>query len=196
MEQAFSTALVHLQVVSHITAPKDRQKALSPRQLPPSLTQGAASQLPNSNSMPNCPAGTGASLEASKDSKVALQAVVDALSASLIEPADPPESSMRVPLLKHQRLALGWMLSREGARSTKKALCPNGGMLADDQVSFCNLLLHIRIFFTCRHKQNVHGHGHGPTDTRSRFLNTAIPLKFHSSGVAVYVVKVPATWKL
>jgi hypothetical protein len=179
MEQALSTALVHLQVVSHITAPKDRQKAISPRQLPPSLTQGAALQLPNSNGMPNCPAAsTGASLEASKDSKVALQAVVDALSASLIEPADPPESSMRVPLLKHQRLALGWMLSREGARSTKKALCPNGGMLADDQVSFCNLLLHILLFFTSSHKRNVHGHGHGHTDTRSRFLNPAIPLRF------------------
>lgn len=69
------------------------------------------------------------------ESHEAMQAVVDALSVSSVQPADPPPETMVVTLLKHQRLALGWMLSREGAAMGKKALCPDGGILADDQVS-------------------------------------------------------------
>lgn len=83
----------------------------------------------------NFPAsGAGPSMAPSTDNKAAMEAVIDALSVSKPEPAEPPEGSMLVPLLKHQKLALGWMLSREGARSSGKALCPDGGMLADDQV--------------------------------------------------------------
>lgn len=105
--------------------------SLAPRNLPPSLQPpGTLEGRPDMHASAN---GIGVPA-ASKDGKVAMQAVVDALSASSIEPADPPEGSMRVALLKHQRLALGWMLSREGARSKAKALCPDGGMLADDQV--------------------------------------------------------------
>jgi hypothetical protein len=63
-----------------------------------------------------------------------MQAVVDALSASSIKPAEPPINSLTVPLLPHQKLALGWMLSREGIHRGAEVPCPNGGMLADDQV--------------------------------------------------------------
>lgn len=70
-----------------------------------------------------------------EESREAMQAVVDALSVCSAQAADPPQDSMVVPLLKHQRLALGWMLSREGATTGKKALCPDGGLLADDQVN-------------------------------------------------------------
>lgn len=73
------------------------------------------------------------------ESHEAMQAVVDALSVSSVQPADPPLETMVVTLLKHQRLSLGWMLSREGAATGKKALCPDGGILADDQVSSSNL---------------------------------------------------------
>lgn len=74
------------------------------------------------------------------DSQEAMQAVVDALSVCSVQPADPPSGTMIVTLLKHQRLALGWMLSREGAGAGKKALCPDGGILADDQVSPAQML--------------------------------------------------------
>ena len=41
--------------------------------------------------------------------------------------ADVQEGLMRVPLMRHQRIALQWMLQRESSRK------PKGGILADDQ---------------------------------------------------------------
>ena len=42
--------------------------------------------------------------------------------------AEPPAGSMRVRLMRHQRLALHWMRAREAAAAN-----PRGGILADDQ---------------------------------------------------------------
>ncbi|CAA0825121.1 SNF2 domain-containing protein / helicase domain-containing protein / zinc finger protein-related [Striga hermonthica] len=42
--------------------------------------------------------------------------------------ATPPDGLLSVPLLKHQRIALSWMVNKE----TKSACC-SGGILADDQ---------------------------------------------------------------
>ncbi len=43
--------------------------------------------------------------------------------------AEPPAGSLRVRLMRHQRLALHWMRAREAAAAN-----PRGGILADDQV--------------------------------------------------------------
>ncbi|KAL0353111.1 UNVERIFIED_CONTAM: Helicase-like transcription factor CHR28 [Sesamum angustifolium] len=48
--------------------------------------------------------------------------------------ATPPDGVLAVPLLKHQRIALSWMVNKE----TKSACC-SGGILADDQVAFKGL---------------------------------------------------------
>ena len=42
---------------------------------------------------------------------------------------DAPAGCLAVPLMRHQRLALAWMLQREREGSN-----PRGGLLADDQV--------------------------------------------------------------
>ena len=42
--------------------------------------------------------------------------------------AEPPAGSMRVRLMRHQRLALHWMRAREASAAN-----PRGGILADDQ---------------------------------------------------------------
>ncbi|KAG8385577.1 hypothetical protein BUALT_Bualt03G0059600 [Buddleja alternifolia] len=42
--------------------------------------------------------------------------------------ATPPDGSLAVPLMKHQRIALSWMVNKE----TRSACC-SGGILADDQ---------------------------------------------------------------
>lgn len=124
-------------------APGSLEAIRGPRTLPGSL-QGAP--MPHGGPMPtpNFPTNSSGSVMASADSKVAMEAVIDALSVSKIQPAEPPVGSLLVPLLKHQKLALGWMLSREGARSSAKALCPDGGMLADDQV--CTAAFVSRVF--------------------------------------------------
>lgn len=43
----------------------------------------------------------------------------------------PPVGSLKVQVMKHQRLALGWMLKREGVTGSLGP--PRGGILADDQ---------------------------------------------------------------
>ncbi|XP_073061440.1 helicase-like transcription factor CHR28 [Primulina eburnea] len=55
--------------------------------------------------------------------RVALQDLSQAKSE-----ATPPDGLLAVPLLKHQRIALSWMVNKE----TKSACC-SGGILADDQ---------------------------------------------------------------
>jgi hypothetical protein len=103
------------------------------RSLPPSLVEAYVGSSSRS-------AGIGSDGESyGTESRAAMQAVVDALSVCSSEPAEPPLGSMMMPLMAHQKMALGWMLAREGARGSKKALCPNGGILADDQVGPYNL---------------------------------------------------------
>ncbi|KAL6785258.1 hypothetical protein ACKKBG_A03100 [Auxenochlorella protothecoides x Auxenochlorella symbiontica] len=59
----------------------------------------------------------------------AARAVIDGLAAVGQGVAmDVPQGMLRVPLMTHQRLALGWMVARE-----TRGCLPMGGMLADDQ---------------------------------------------------------------
>ena len=62
--------------------------------------------------------------------QAALKAAVEGMELCGEGEAEPPEGSMRVRLMRHQRLALHWMLAREAATAN-----PRGGILADDQVS-------------------------------------------------------------
>ncbi|KAI3456289.1 hypothetical protein Pfo_012952 [Paulownia fortunei] len=61
------------------------------------------------------------------DERVIFRVAVQDLSQPKLE-ATPPDGLLAVPLLKHQRIALSWMVNKE----TKSACC-SGGILADDQ---------------------------------------------------------------
>ncbi|KAL0398616.1 UNVERIFIED_CONTAM: Helicase-like transcription factor CHR28 [Sesamum radiatum] len=61
------------------------------------------------------------------DERVIFRVAVQDLSQPKSE-ATPPDGVLAVPLLKHQRIALSWMVNKE----TKSACC-SGGILADDQ---------------------------------------------------------------
>lgn len=69
---------------------------------------------------------------APRENDVALRGVLEGMAVNgPSEEADPPEGSMTVPLLKHQKLALSWMKKRESGTISNQ---PVGGILADDQV--------------------------------------------------------------
>jgi hypothetical protein len=102
------------------THPPDMRPKLSP-----DLGSAAAAIAAVSGGLGNGP---------TQDNRLAMQAVVDALSVCSSQPVQPPVGSLTVQLLLHQSLALGWMMSREGAGKGSTKLCPNGGILADDQV--------------------------------------------------------------
>jgi hypothetical protein len=104
--------------------------ATSQSKLPPSLAPIAATNGYNV---------TVPMTSESPDNKAAMQAVVDALSVCSTEPAQPPEGALRVKLLPHQSVALGWMLSQESGTRKGKRCSPSGGILADDQVGIPNL---------------------------------------------------------
>lgn len=70
--------------------------------------------------------GSGTRLKAT-DERLIFQALVQDLSQSKSE-ATPPDGSLTVPLLRHQRIALSWMVQKE----TTSLQC-SGGILADDQ---------------------------------------------------------------
>ena len=84
---------------------------------------------------PRAAGGARAASAAAEDTdggvQAALKGVMDALAgdrgAAGGSAADVQEGLMRVPLMRHQRIALQWMLQREGSRK------PKGGILADDQ---------------------------------------------------------------
>ncbi|KAK6149892.1 hypothetical protein DH2020_017417 [Rehmannia glutinosa] len=61
------------------------------------------------------------------DEQVIFQVAVQDLSQPRSE-ATPPDGVLAVPLLKHQRIALSWMVNKE-----TKCTCCSGGILADDQ---------------------------------------------------------------
>ncbi|KAK4421240.1 Helicase-like transcription factor CHR28 [Sesamum alatum] len=61
------------------------------------------------------------------DERVIFRVALQDLSQPKAE-ATPPDGVLSVPLLKHQRIALSWMVNKE----TKSACC-SGGILADDQ---------------------------------------------------------------
>ncbi|KAK9831907.1 hypothetical protein WJX81_008001 [Elliptochloris bilobata] len=75
------------------------------------------------------------------DVQAALRAAVESLEMCGEGEREPPRGLMTTPLMRHQRLALDWMLRREAPRAR-----PVGGILADDQglgktVSLIALLL-------------------------------------------------------
>ena len=107
---------------------------------PPPVAAAAERRLPPSLAQPSALTGggaVGAAAPDAPDNRAAMQAVVDALSVCSSEPADPPQGALKITLLRHQRLALGWLLAREGAGKGARAHCPNGGIPADDQVCLC-----------------------------------------------------------
>ncbi|GIL55558.1 hypothetical protein Vafri_11110, partial [Volvox africanus] len=57
----------------------------------------------------------------------ALKAVIESLQVSGSEELEPPPKSLQVTVLRHQRMALAWMIRRETGPE------PRGGILADDQ---------------------------------------------------------------
>eukprot|EP00873_Tetraselmis_striata_P027497 jgi/Tetstr1/447761/TSEL_035094.t1 len=61
------------------------------------------------------------------ETKRALRAVVEALSRADAKPREAPHGLLKVDIMPHQRLALGWMCARE------EGCLPVGGILADDQ---------------------------------------------------------------
>ena len=67
-------------------------------------------------------------LTAASCTQVALRAALEGLQSSGGRELNVPAGRMAIPLMKHQRLALAWMLHRE-----RNAANPRGGILADDQ---------------------------------------------------------------
>ncbi|GLC43495.1 hypothetical protein PLESTM_001479400 [Pleodorina starrii] len=57
----------------------------------------------------------------------ALRAVIESLQVTGNEELEPPPKSLQVSVLRHQRMALAWMIRRETGSE------PRGGILADDQ---------------------------------------------------------------
>ena len=134
MVQPGSLGAMRAASAAHAHAPAGAGAA---RHLPASLAApgaaiSTAAALARTGAPPGAPA---AAPEApTQDQKEVMQAVVDALESVSATPAEPPVGSMTVALLRHQKLALGWMLAREGAGKDAATLCPDGGILADDQV--------------------------------------------------------------
>jgi SNF2 family DNA or RNA helicase len=96
----------------------------------------SSSAAPNSNNNASAappPAAATAALATSapQPNKAALQAVIHGMGHTVyrVGSMEPPDGTMSVNLMPHQRQALAWMYKRE-ARTTKP---PFGGILADDQ---------------------------------------------------------------
>lgn len=67
--------------------------------------------------------------------QAALRAALQGLELYGREEREPPAGSMTTRLMRHQRLALDWMLRREAG-----SVAPRGGILADDQVKLLTCL--------------------------------------------------------
>lgn len=67
-----------------------------------------------------------------EENRAALRAVVESLQQGNAKEKDTLPGTMMTPLLRHQKLALGWMTSCEERTGTVRA-GPCGGMLCDDQ---------------------------------------------------------------
>ncbi|KAG6638596.1 hypothetical protein I3843_10G045400 [Carya illinoinensis] len=71
--------------------------------------------------------GVGGTRLKTRDERLVLQVALQDLSQPKSE-ASPPDGDLAVPLLRHQRIALSWMVQKETA-----SLHCSGGILADDQ---------------------------------------------------------------
>ncbi|WJX21628.1 Helicase-like transcription factor chr28 [Trifolium repens] len=98
------------------------------RSLPPSLMHGKAITPPFASSSESAYlAGAGDERASTADERLIYEAALQDLSQPLKE-ADLPAGIMSVPLMRHQKIALAWMLQREN-----RSLHCLGGILADDQ---------------------------------------------------------------
>lgn len=97
----------------------------------------SSSAAPNSNNDASAPlpspppAAAATATSAPQPNKAALQAVIHGMGHTVhrVGSMEPPEGTMSINLMPHQRQSLAWMYKRE-ARTTKP---PFGGILADDQ---------------------------------------------------------------
>ncbi|KAI4358040.1 hypothetical protein L6164_001950 [Bauhinia variegata] len=98
------------------------------RALPPSLMHGKApANLLASSSESAFRAGTGEERVSENDETLIYQAALEDLNQPKVE-ANLPDGLLSVSLLRHQKIALAWMLQKE----TRSLHCL-GGILADDQ---------------------------------------------------------------
>ncbi|XP_027097487.1 helicase-like transcription factor CHR28 isoform X1 [Coffea arabica] len=96
------------------------------RMLPPSLAYGKYTSATYANlSEPH--RGLGEERQAGNDERMILQAALKGINQPTRE-TDLPEGVLSVSLLRHQKIALAWMMERE----TAGVYC-SGGILADDQ---------------------------------------------------------------
>ncbi|RZC63975.1 hypothetical protein C5167_025729 [Papaver somniferum] len=106
------------------------------------------------------------------DKRVVFQAAVEDLSQPKAE-ANFPDGLLTVPLLKHQKIALAWMVHRE----TTKLPCL-GGILADDQglgktVSMIALIQYQRYIKSQSKTGDKSDHGIGESNDQHMFPNYA-----------------------
>ncbi|XP_057962777.1 helicase-like transcription factor CHR28 isoform X2 [Malania oleifera] len=99
------------------------------RVLPPSVMQGKSASTSQyaSSSDPAYYSGIGEERAAENDERLIYQAALQDLNQPKIE-ANFPDGLLSVTLLRHQKIALAWMLQKE-----TRALHCLGGILADDQ---------------------------------------------------------------
>lgn len=98
------------------------------RALPPSLMLGKAITPPFASSSESAyRSGAGDERAPETDERLIYEAALQDISQPLKE-ADLPAGIMSVPLMRHQKIALAWMLQREN-----RSLHCLGGILADDQ---------------------------------------------------------------
>ncbi|KAK9275422.1 hypothetical protein L1049_022686 [Liquidambar formosana] len=99
------------------------------RILPPSLMHGKSILMTQyaSSSGPVYHSGLGEERDAGNDERLIYQAALQDLNQPKVE-AKLPDGLLSVPLLRHQKIALAWMLQKE----TRSLPCL-GGILADDQ---------------------------------------------------------------
>ena len=93
--------------------------------------------------------------------QAALRAALEGLQMSGGKELDAPAGRLAIPLMRHQRLALAWMLHRE-----RSAANPRGGILADDQ-GLGKTISTIALIVTNQRGDDVadEGFGHQASDT-------------------------------
>ncbi|KAM0983200.1 hypothetical protein TB2_010582 [Malus domestica] len=107
----------------------NRSESSGSRGQPPSFMHGksfSASQFASSSD-PAYHSGTGDERVPGSDERLIYQAALEDLNQPKVE-ATLPDGLLSVPLLRHQKIALAWMLQKE----TRSLHCL-GGILADDQ---------------------------------------------------------------
>ncbi|KAG0481487.1 hypothetical protein HPP92_012345 [Vanilla planifolia] len=95
--------------------------------LAPSIVRAKTSPLTNHYNLSDCNADPGTLRFTADDERLTYRLALQDLSQQKSE-ANPPDGVLSVPLLRHQRIALSWMVQKETA-----GLNCCGGILADDQ---------------------------------------------------------------